>query len=172
MSDEKGAVLTGEELDEIARLEKEAFRAPWTYAEWQIECSACEGGTSTEDGSCPNPECDGETMPSTAIESPEEYPNGQLVAQFSVPGLSCLADKNGALIVALRNACPALLESARLARLAAELFEQHGEAMADSIAARAREARDMHGAFDRAATLDRAHTALSSTIAAFRKGAE
>jgi hypothetical protein len=65
-----------------------------------------------------------------------------------------------------------LVTSARLARLAAELFGEHGEAMANSLAARAREARDMHGAFTRAAELDRAHTALSSTIAAFRKGAE
>jgi hypothetical protein len=77
-----------------------------------------------------------------------------------------------ALLVVLRNAAPALLESARLARVAAELFREHGEAMANSLAARAREARDMHGAFTRAAELDRAHTALESTIAAFRKGAE
>ena len=97
-----------------------------------------------------------------ALDDPEERPR-------AVHHAGCCEDD---LDGALKAAAPALLESARLARLAAELFEQHGNAMANSLAARAREARDMHGAFAHAATLDRAHTALESTIAAFRKGAE
>jgi hypothetical protein len=100
--------LTEQELDELERLEKEAFRAPWTYANFEVECDTCNAG---ED--CGNPECDGSHVPCTQIESPDEYPDGQVVAQFQVPGISTLADRNGALIVALRNAAPSLLSQAR-----------------------------------------------------------
>jgi hypothetical protein len=95
-------------IDELERLEREAFCAPWTYSEWMVEC---DNHDSIDD--CKNPECDGSDAPCTTIESPEEYPDGQIVAQFHVPGLQCLADKNGALIVALRNAAPSLLRLAR-----------------------------------------------------------
>src|SRR4029079_13229885 len=91
------------DLDELERLDREAFRAPWTYDRWEVECSACDGGADEPEDGCPNPDCDGTNAPIVAIESPEEYPDGQLVAQISVPGLLSLADKNGALIVALRN---------------------------------------------------------------------
>jgi hypothetical protein len=110
--------LPTETLDELERLEREAFRAPWTYDQWEVECSACEGGTNEPESGCTNPDCDGADAPIIAVESPEEYPDGQVVAQISVPGLLCLADKNGALIAKMRNALPALLHSAKA--LAAE----------------------------------------------------
>lgn len=96
------------DLEELEALESRAFRAPWTYSKWDIECPTCES-----EGDCNNPECDGAHAPCTTIESPDEYPNRQIVAQFTVPGLSELADRNGAFIVALRNAFPELLAAAR-----------------------------------------------------------
>jgi hypothetical protein len=94
-------------LEPLRALEasKGVFRAPWTYDRWEIECEHHESV-----GDCDNPECDGAHVPCTTIESPDEYPDGQVVAQFQVPGLSTFADANGALIVALRNALPELLK--------------------------------------------------------------
>jgi hypothetical protein len=110
MSDEKkGGALTGEELGELARLEKML-----AFAE--------------RDG--------------TGSISDDELRDG------------------------LRALAPALLESARLARIAAELFEEHGEhllAAAVFTSAGIEEAMPGHVA---------ASKALESTIAAFRKGAE
>lgn len=112
--------MTPTDLAEIERLEREAFRAPWTYSEWEVECP-CDG-----DPGCANKECDGAHVPCTTIESPDEYPGGQVVAQFQVPGLSCLADKNGELIVALRNHAAALITLARPGMAARDFLEEHG----------------------------------------------
>ncbi len=99
--------MTPAELAELERLEKAAFRAPWRYGEFRVECS-CDG-----DPDCSNRECDGDTKPCTVVESPDEYPDGQTVAEITVPGLSMFADRNGAFIVALRNAAPSLIAAAR-----------------------------------------------------------
>jgi hypothetical protein len=165
MSDEKkGAALTGEELDEIARLGKDATPGPW---ESDTDGAHSRNGEDLRDFACgPSGELF-DTGNATDRELHHEPDDDGGVYYFDPIGRA-----NVGLACTLRNAAPALLESARLARIAAELFREHGEAMANSLAARAREARDMHGAFTRAAELDRAHTALESTIAAFRKGAE
>jgi hypothetical protein len=94
-------------IKELRELEAKAFRAPWAYDAWEIECPTCKNGDE-----CANPECDGDAIPCTMIESPEEYPDGQTVALVTVPGLSSLADANGAFIVALRNAATELLDAA------------------------------------------------------------
>ncbi len=120
--------LTAETIEELERLEREAFRAPWTYDRWEVECDACSDG----EPECSNTDCNGEEYPLVAIESPEEYPGGQLVAQITVPGLLCLADKNGAFLVALRNAAPALIASARLAAERGERIRGLAEA-AESV---------------------------------------
>ena len=65
-----------------------------------------------------------------------------------------------------------LLESARLARLAAELFEEHGEAILAAVSHQGRELRFLLGRFPEADKVDATQEALESTIAAFRKGAE
>jgi hypothetical protein len=65
-----------------------------------------------------------------------------------------------------------LVASARLARLAAELFEEYGASIAAVVSSDARRRRDLYGDFTTANMIDRAHAALESTIAAFRKGAE
>lgn len=103
------------DLDELERLEKAAFRAPWKYSRWVVECETCTSGEGDE---CADPNCDGEETECVTIESPDEYPSGQVVAQIdgkgiSVPGILDLADRNGELIVALRNAAPALIAAAR-----------------------------------------------------------
>lgn len=115
------------DLDELGRLEREAFRAPWTYDQWEVECSACEGGTNEPETGCPNPDCNGANAPIVAVEAPEEYPNGQLVAQISVPGLLSLADKNGAMIAQLRNAAPELLRRASQLAAVEAFLREHGE---------------------------------------------
>lgn len=104
------------DLEKLAELHKQAFRAPWTYDRWEVECEACDGGSDVPESGCPDPDCDGTHAPLTCIESPEEYPDGQVVAQFKVPGLLSLADKNGALIVELRNQCAALIAELLAAR--------------------------------------------------------
>ena len=96
--------LTREELARGKKLLQESFRCPWHYKQYEIECSTCEGGTTSvcngkEFVECPNPECDGLHTPCTFIESPDEYPadseRPQVVATIDVPGLSTLAEKNG-----------------------------------------------------------------------------
>ncbi len=132
MSDEKkGAVLTGEELVELERLEKEATPGPWFICE--------------HDGAW--------------VSYPESPKVQRVVGDFD----GGAPDEQ--LALALRNAAPALLESARLARLAAELFERHGARMVQALVTQA--FADGTGKPD-----SEARAALESTIAAFRKGAE
>jgi hypothetical protein len=114
--------LTREELAHGRALLEAAFGGPWRYTEFEIECSTCEGGTTSVcDGKkfveCMNPECDGTHAPCTFVEAPEQYPGeseeyrAQVVATIDVPGLSCLAEKNGEAICWLRNNAEALIEA-------------------------------------------------------------
>lgn len=120
--------MTEAELDELKKKHEAAFRPPWTYSRWEIECEACGAGTNTpESGECANPDCDGTHAPIVAVESPEEYPDGQLVAQISVPGILSLADANGASITALHNAFPDLERLARFGLKAKALLREYEE---------------------------------------------
>ena len=121
--------ITPEAIAELERLHAEAFRAPWTYARWEVECGACEGGTNEPETGCTDPDCDGAHVPIVQVDSPDEYPNGQTVAQISVPGLLCLADKNGALIAGMRNALPSLLSAARDRAELVKFLREHGETL-------------------------------------------
>lgn len=113
--------LTREELAHGRALLKAAFDGPWRYTQFEIECSACnsyeQGLTDTE---CANPECNGEEVPATFVEAPRAYPGesdeyrAQVVATIDVPGLSCLAEKNGEAICWLRNEGPALIDASEL----------------------------------------------------------
>jgi len=106
------ALLTEAELAELERMDRAAFRAPWTYESWEIDCPEIYGGD----------ECGYEHNIATVI-APDEYPNDpnrpQVVAQIDVPGIDVLAHRNGALIAAARNALPRLL--AELRRLRADV---------------------------------------------------
>ncbi len=112
--------LTREELAHGRALLEAAFDGPWRYTQFEIECSTCKGGTTSvcngkEFVSCTNPECDGSDTPCTFIEAPEQYPGesdeyrAQVVATIDVPGLSCLAEKNGEAICWLRNNAESLI---------------------------------------------------------------
>jgi len=117
--------LTREELAHGRALLEAAFDGPWRYTEFEIECSVCQGGTTSVcDGkkfvSCTNPECDGLNVPCIFVEAPEQYPGesteyqAQVVATIDVPGLSCLAVKNGEAICWLRNEASALIAANEL----------------------------------------------------------
>jgi len=100
--------LTRQQLLHGKKLLEESFRCPWHYKQYEIECGTCAGGTTgvcngKEYVECPNPECDGSHVPCTFVESPTEYPDGQVVATIDVPGFSDLAEKNGECICWLRN---------------------------------------------------------------------
>ena len=101
--------ITEEQLAELERLEREAFCGPWTYENWEIDCPAIGSGD----------ECGYEHNVATVL-APDEYPNDpespQVVAQIDVPGLEMFAARNGAFIVAARNALPALIQEVRRLR--------------------------------------------------------
>lgn len=96
--------LTSEELDELERLSAEAFKAPWTYTRFQVECEGDENGD----------DCGG-LHDCIQVDAHDEYPDGQCICQQNIvtPGLERFAEKNGALIAAMRNHLPALLALAR-----------------------------------------------------------
>jgi len=106
-------LLTREELARGRRLIEEAFDGPWRYTQFRIDCACAEG--LVDDLECQNPECDGDSVPATFVEAPEQYPaddkRPQVVATIEVPGLSDLAEKNGEAICWLRNQALALLDS-------------------------------------------------------------
>ncbi len=96
--------LTREELLRGKALIEESFRRPWHYEEFHIDCVTCEGGTTSpcngkEFTECTNPECDGTHSPATFVMAGDDY----VVATIDVPGVSSVADKNGACICWLRN---------------------------------------------------------------------
>lgn len=96
--------MTPAELEAIARRAEAAFKGPWTYDDWQVDCGA-------ED------HC-GETHEAMTIEAPDAYPDGQVVAQVvqtvcDVPGLDSLARRNGDFIAHARTDVPRLVERIR-----------------------------------------------------------
>jgi len=108
--------LTREQLLHGKKLLEESFLCPWYYKQYEIECGTCAGGTTSvcngkEYVECPNPECDGSHVPCTFVESPKEYPDGQVVATIDVPGFSDLAEKNGECICWLRNNATTLIDA-------------------------------------------------------------
>lgn len=98
--------MSGEVLDELERLSAAAFKAPWSYTRFEVECGGDENG---DDVGVDAHDC-------IEVEAPEEYPDGQCVCQQNiiVPGLECFAEPNGKLIAAMRNALPELIRLARL----------------------------------------------------------
>jgi hypothetical protein len=111
-------LLTRAEIAHGRKLLEQAFEGPWRYNQWQVECRACEGGTtynSDLEGECVNPDCDGTHVPATWVEAPEAYPASdkrpQVVATIEVPGIDTLAQANGECICWLRNNAEALLEA-------------------------------------------------------------
>lgn len=110
-------MLTREDIAKGRTLLQESFEGPWRYKQFEIECGACVSlrDQDTDEVSCANPECNGEDVPCTFIEAPEAYPrypdSPQVVATIDVPGLSCLAEKNGEAICWLRNNATELLEA-------------------------------------------------------------
>ena len=103
------------DLEELERLASKAFCAPWTYEKWTIDCPHINEGN----------ECGYEHNLTTVL-APHEYPGSadepcdQVIAQIDVPGLERFADANGALIVAMRNALPAMIAEMRQLRSDAE----------------------------------------------------
>jgi hypothetical protein len=114
----KPRLLTRAELAHGRKLLDEAFDGPWRYKQFEIECGVCEGTVDGQED-CTNPECTGAGggVPATFVEAPEAYPGeseeylAQVVATIDVPGLSCLAEKNGEAICWLRNEAAALLDA-------------------------------------------------------------
>jgi len=111
-------MLTRKDLAHGRKLVEAAFAGPWRYNQWQVECRACEGGTtynSELEGECTNPDCDGTHVPATWVEAPEAYPasdkHPQVVATIEVPGIDTLAQANGECICWLRNNAEALLDA-------------------------------------------------------------
>lgn len=108
-------LLTRAELARGRNLVEAAFTGPWRYNEWNIECPVCEGGSTstTDDGSCTHPSCDGTEVPATFVEAPHQYPEAeirpQIVAVIEVPGIDDLAQANGECICWLRNNAPELI---------------------------------------------------------------
>jgi hypothetical protein len=106
--------LSDEQIDELERLERAAWVAPWVAHTFEIDCP------------CPNGEDCGDTHSCEQIEAPEAYPSspeepaapgeGQCVVQISVPGLESLAGPTAAFIAAARNALPSLLAEVTAAR--------------------------------------------------------
>lgn len=113
--------LTREELAHGRALILAAFSGPWRYRQFLIECGVCEGYVEDAD-ECTNPECTGSGggAPCTFVEAPECYPaskeepdneHPQVVATIDVPGLSCLAEKNGEAICWMHNNADALMSA-------------------------------------------------------------
>ncbi len=149
MSDEKkGAVLTGEELDEIARLEKEATPGPWHGGHNPDGYDPIDYFRAAYDYGPPG------RVHLTCIPAPGKDVNDEALFT-AITGNGPTSEANAALIASLRNAAPALLESARLARLASELFREHGDSLVLACE-----------------RYPSTRAALAETIAAFRKGAE
>jgi hypothetical protein len=96
--------LTAEQRAELRRLSAKAFKAPWTYTRFEVECGGDELGDINGD----------DAHDCIEVEAPEEYPDGQCVCQqtIAVPGLEMFAEPNGQLIAAMRNALVPLLDAA------------------------------------------------------------
>lgn len=100
--------MTEQELKEIEARANAAFRAPWTYANFEVQC-----GHLCDDADCSK--CGGDDVFDVVrIESPEEYPDGQVVAD--VPGLEEFAESNGKFIAHAREDVPKLIAEVRRLR--------------------------------------------------------
>lgn len=110
-------------LKRLRELLGAAFRTPWTYENWEINCPQIDEGT----------EC-GYGHNLTTILSPTEYPDGQVIAQIDVPGIERFADANGALIVAAVNALPALLDVAEAAEALRTAYNTDSAEFAEPVA--------------------------------------
>ena len=118
------------DLSALEALHAKAFCAPWTHTTWAVECEQAEGDCTDSDGDRCDDYHDVET-----IESHDEYPNGQAVAQIDhttpgevfVPGLKTLAERNAEFICALRNAAPELLRLARVGQEVEALEDERDE---------------------------------------------
>ena len=145
MSDEKkGAVLTGEELDEIARLEKVATAAPWTAA----VMGGVQVGTLHENTAG---FCGGGLGELFRIEPECGHYIGREDLEERSAALQAGADER--FIVALRNAAPALLRRARELEAGANFFEagrKAGRHEAYEVANIERSALERAGLKDRA----------------------
>ena len=101
-------MISTEEIQRLHTLCDAAFRAPWTASTWEVECE--------------DEECCGNSHDCETIESPDEYPDGQVVAQvhddgtIHTPGLSEFAKANAAFIAAARSALPQALDALEEAR--------------------------------------------------------
>jgi hypothetical protein len=77
------------------------FRAPWTASPFAVRCDIVEHADSGFE------DCDGE-HDIERIESPEEYPDGQVVAD--VPGMEMFSKPHAVFIAAARTDVPALCD--------------------------------------------------------------
>jgi hypothetical protein len=153
MSDEKkGAVLTGEEINEIARLDREATAAPWFIEGAHMDYAIMGNQTGSKDG----------------------WAIAENVVDLDARRKDADRQKRDAdLILALRNAAPSLLAAARLALDARAFLEEHGEAIGGLLGSRASTLRDLHGNFTGARIVDGHAGALSALLARFKDaGAE
>lgn len=103
--------MTDEELKAIEERASAAFKGPWTYTLFEIECQHDDTHDSDE---------------VIRVESPEEYPNGQVVCDVfcEIPGLQKFADANGKFIANAREDIPKLLaEVRRLRGIQLELYK-------------------------------------------------
>lgn len=107
--------ITKERLAEIKARCDAAFMAPWTYEDFTVLCD--HPYDIDDEDKCPT--CHGEGEADVVrIESPNEYPDGQIIAD--VPGLERFAAANGSFIAHARTDVPALLaEVERLRELMA-----------------------------------------------------
>ena len=96
----------------IRALADECFRAPWKAETFVVKCDFLEHAESGYE------ECDGEHEVER-IESPDEYPDGQVVAD--VPGMEMFSKHHAAFIAAARTDVPALCD--RVEALEAALRE-------------------------------------------------
>ncbi len=97
--------MTPAQLDELEVKAKAAFRGPWTHETWEVDCHDARREINFEHEG--DEEC-GYSHDVETIQSPDEYPDGQVVAQIDggadgiirTPGLEQFAKANGAFIAA------------------------------------------------------------------------
>lgn len=117
--------MTESELSEIEARANAAFCAPWTYSHFLIEC---QHSWDEEESECRTCRGEGEAW-ITRVESPDEYPDGQVIAE--IPGLETLSDRNGAFIAHARTDVPALVAEVRRLHVEIQRLEDSIEQMVD-----------------------------------------
>ncbi len=115
--------MTTERIAELRALADACFRGPWTATDWTVDCEGDPGNNC--DGGCTR--CDGEgTHEQIAIESPDEYPDGQVVGVIDLVGLQDFARPHAAFIASARTALPELLDEV-------ERLEAEGARLRDAL---------------------------------------